>query len=96
MAKNIATTFIAMMMVTQFIVVVLAANNYSGEGEKFSVTCMAKCSFECVKEDKGEKSWKLAICLGKCAVTCSEDSIDHICATSCVKSLCSKYLNSGT
>lgn len=96
MKKNIALKFLAMMMVTQFIVIVIAAKNYNDSEEKFSAKCLAKCSLQCVEDGKGKEPWELAACVAKCALTCTDASIDPTCATSCVESLCSKFFNSGT
>lgn len=95
MKKSIALTFLAMIMLTQFMVIAIAAKNYSDDKIKVSAKCIAKCSLQCVEDGEGKNPWELAACVGKCVLTCTDASIDPACATSCVESLCSKFLNSG-
>ena len=96
MAKNIGMTLVIMMIVTELILVA-AASQSSGEREKFSISpkCIAECGLRCVFEGKNKKSWQWAACLASCAVQCSDTLVDQVCASSCVQSLCSTFLNTG-
>lgn len=97
MKKGNVLKLVTIMVVVELIMVVTATDSNIFEGEKISFTpCMIQCGLKCLTDSKDWPKWKWLTCLGACVAQCSNTPIDRVCATNCVGSLCSKFLDSGT